>query len=61
VEVLVEQGAPEDEARCVAEELDGLSEDDIRTIAHSDDPADLDPEIMEQFISAVMGCGIGEG
>jgi class 3 adenylate cyclase len=57
--VLVEQGAPEDEARCVAENLDDVSLEELRAFGEADDPEDLPEELLVKIGLAVGECGVG--
>ena len=53
----VAQGAPEDEAECVANEIEGeLSIEDVEAFASAADPEDLDEDILETIGLAVGKC-----
>jgi len=63
VEVLVEQGAPEDEAECVVEKLDGVTVDDLNEFFESiadNEPVEATEGLGEQFVNARVACEAGE-
>jgi polyhydroxyalkanoate synthesis regulator phasin len=55
IDAMVSEGAPEEEARCLVDELG----DDAERLWTSDD-ADLSEEDMEKFEEALKECGIIE-
>lgn len=53
----VEQGAPEDEATCVAEQIEGtLSLDDVEAFVAATDPEDVDTDVLEAIGTALGAC-----
>lgn len=53
----VAQGAPEDEAECVANEIDGqLSMADVEAFTSAENPADIDEDVLETIGLAVGTC-----
>jgi hypothetical protein len=63
VEVMVDTGAPEDTATCVAEKLDGVSaselQDFLTEVADGED-VEATSGVGEQFVNASAECNLAE-
>lgn len=56
-QAFVDQGAPEDEANCVADKVAGeISLDDVESFANAVDPEDIDADVLETIGNALDGC-----
>ncbi|MEP1124512.1 MAG: hypothetical protein ABJH68_11555 [Ilumatobacter sp.] len=63
VALMVDQGAPQDEAECIAEKLDGVSVDELTTFFEAvDDGEDVvaTEGVAERFINANAECTLVE-
>jgi len=56
-QAFIDQGAPEDEANCVADKVAGeISVDDVESFANAVDPEDVDAGVLETIGEALDGC-----
>ena len=56
-QAFVDQGAPEDEAACVADKVAGsISVSDVEDFANAVDPEDVDADVLETIGEALNGC-----
>ncbi|MEQ8439197.1 MAG: hypothetical protein RIB65_17025 [Ilumatobacter fluminis] len=56
-QAFVDQGAPEDEAACVADKVAGsISLSDVEDFANAVDPDDVDADVLETIGEALNGC-----
>jgi hypothetical protein len=55
-QAFIDQGAPEDEATCVAEMIEGqVTLDDVQSFADAENPEDIDAEVL-----GAIGLAVGE-
>ena len=60
IEAFEAEGAPPEEAECVANELDGqgITQEQLDSFTSSEELAELDPEFSDKFFAAAAECGL---